>query len=347
MVQNALSAFVLTAIFRAPKVAAWVGDWGNIQTDQIVLSREAEMAEPVKAGIGPWAASTISAQDVEAVAKTYVDWLGHRIVDRLDVADDLAKSWGTPAMAGRNVILLAPESGKEVLLRVVENEIHPDYKPLTSYGWASSELVVQDVNAVQERLRDSPFKIIGPAADLEMIPEIRAMQVVGLAGEVFYLTMFQGPLPDYDLPVPHSFVDRMFIAVLATDGPSKVQDWYHKQYGIEPGEVADIKLELLDDAFGFKPREGDYGLTVITLQGRSLIEVDRYPPQAVPRPTNEGCLPPGTAMMSVLVETLDVPGLNFLSDPIQRFEAPYHGRRSATLKGAMGELLELIEREAS
>ena len=32
-----------------------------------------------------------------------------------------------------------------------------------------------------------------------MIPEIRAMQVVGLAGEVFYLTMFQGPLPEYDL----------------------------------------------------------------------------------------------------------------------------------------------------
>ena len=301
---------------------------------------------PVPA-IGPWAASTVSAPDVEAVAKTYVDWLDYRIVDTLRVADDLAQSWGAPAMAGRKITVLAPESGKEVLMRVVENERPAAYKPLTSYGWASSELVVQDVDALQERLKKSPFEIIGPAANLEMIPEIRAMQVVGLAGEVFYLTMFQEDLPEYDLPNPDSFVDRMFIAVLATDGPEKVQAWFDTHFGIEPGEVADTKLELLDDAFGFGKREGDYGLTVITMRARGLVEVDRYPPQAVERPVAAGCLPPGNAMMSVLVDTLDVKGLSYLSGPVQRPEAPYHGRRSATLRGAMGELLEFIEREAS
>ena len=52
-------------------------------------------------------------------------------------------------------------------------------------------------------------------------------------------------------------------------------------------------------------------------------------------------------MMSVLVDSLDGVGLDYLAAPVQLPYAPYHGRRSATVKGAMGELLELIEREAS
>ena len=301
---------------------------------------------PVPA-IGPWAASTIAAPDVDVVEKSYVDHLGYWVVDRGTVSEAQAKSWAAPATVGKKVSLLAPESGKEVLLRVVENERPAAYTPLTSFGWASAELVVQDVDALQERLKSSPFKIIGRAADLEMIPEIRAMQVVGLAGEIFYLTMFKEDIPEYDLPTAHSFVDRMFIAVLATNGPDKVQDWYHKHFGIEPGEIAEIKLELLDDAFGFAKREGDYGLTVVTMRARSLVEVDRYPPEAVERPVAPGALPPGNAMMSVLVDSLDSVAVDYLSEPVMLPEAPYHGRRSATLKGAMGELLEFVEREAS
>lgn len=297
--------------------------------------------------IGPWAASTVSAPDVTAVEQSYVDHLGYRVVERHVVSEAQAQSWGAPAMSGRQVSLLAPESGKEVLLRVVENERPDAYKPLTSYGWASSELVVQDTDAMEDRLKGSPFEIIGEAADLEMLPDIRAMQVVGLAGEIFYLTMFKRDIPDFDLPTAHSFVDRMFIAVLATDGPEKVQNWYRDHWGIEPGEIAEIKLELLDDAFGFAKREGDYGLTVIAMRARSLVEVDRYPPQAGPRPAVEGCLPPGNAMMSALVDSLDGVSLDYLSQPVLLPYAPYHGRRSATVKGAMGELIELIEREAS
>lgn len=298
-------------------------------------------------GIGPWAASTVSAPDVAAVEQSYVDHLGYHVVERHTVSETQARSWGASAMAGRQASLLAPESGKEVLLRVVEN-VRPDaYKPLTSFGWASSELVVQDVDALQERLKDSPFEIIGPAADLEMLPDIRAMQVVGLAGEIFYLTMFKRDIPDFDLPTAHSFIDRMFIAVLATDGPEKVQNWYRDHWGIEPGEVAEMKLEILDDAFGFAKREGDYALTVVAMRARCLVEVDRYPPQAGPRPTAPGALPPGNAMMTVLVDSLDAVAVDYLSDPVMLPYAPYHGRRSATVKGAMGELLEFIEREAS
>jgi hypothetical protein len=173
------------------------------------------------------------------------------------------------------------------------------------------------------------------------------MQVVGHAGEVFYLTMFKKNIEGFDLPTAHAFIDRMFIAVLATDRPERVQGWYKQHFGIEPRDVADIKLTLLDDAFGVPPRSGDYRLTVIAMRGRSLVEVDGYPREARPRARVDGYLPPGNALMSVLVDSLDGLRLKFFREPMLLPEAPYFGRRSATVLGAMGELLELVEREAA
>ncbi len=303
--------------------------------------------KPPVPAIGPWVASTIAAPDVDSVEKTYVDWFDFRVVERGTVDASMARSWGAPKNAGAGFSVLAPASGKQGLLRIVENPKPDGYKPLTTYGWAASEMVCQDVDKLQEKLKASPFEIIGPAADLELIPEIRAMQVRGLADEVFYLTMFKEDLPEYDLPEAHSFVDRMFIAVLATDGPEKVQAWFDKHWGIAPGDIADTKLSLIDDAFGVPPRTLDLRLTVTTMRSRSLVEIDGYPPQATVRPQVEGYLPPANAMMSVLVDTLDGLALETLSPPILRPEAPYFGRRAATTRGAMGELLELVERDAS
>jgi hypothetical protein len=173
------------------------------------------------------------------------------------------------------------------------------------------------------------------------------MQVRGLGDEVFYLTMFKVDIPEFDLPDAHSSVDRMFIAVLATDGPEKVQGWFDKNWGIAPGEIADTKLAIIDDAFGVPQRTLDLRLTVTTMRSRSLVEIDGYPPQATERPKHEGHLPPGNAMMSVLVDTLDGLGLSTITAPIRRPEAPYFGRRAATTLGGTGELIELVERDPS
>ncbi len=306
----------------------------------------AEDATPVPA-IGPWVASTIAAPDVAAVEKTYVDWLGFRVVQRGTLDSSVAASWGAPKNNGAAFSVLEPESGKQNFLRIVANPKVEGYKPLTTFGWAASEMVCQDVDALQEHLKESPFEIVGPAADLEMIPQIRAMQVRGLADEVFYLTMFKVDIPEYDLPVAHSFVDRMFIAVLATNGPEKVQGWFEKHWGIAPGDIADTKLTLIDDAFGVPHRSLDLRLTVTTMRSRSLVEIDGYPAQATERPRDEGHLPPGNAMMSVLVDSLDDLPFSTITTPILRPEAPYFGRRAATTIGAMGELIEVVERDPS
>ena len=306
----------------------------------------ADDVAPVPA-IGPWVASTISAPDVDVVEKSYVDWFGFRVVQRGTLDAAVAASWGAPKNAGAAYSILEPESGKQNFLRVVANPAVDGYRPLTTFGWAASEMVCQDVDALQEKLKDSPFDIIGPAADLEMLPQIRAMQVRGLGDEVFYLTMFKVDIPEFDLPDAHAPVDRMFIAVLATTGPEKVQGWFDKHWGIAPGEIADTKLAIIDDAFGVPQRTLDLQLTVTTMRSCSLVEIDGYPPQATERPRHEGHLPPGNAMMSVLVDTLDGLSLSTITAPIRRPEAPYFGRRAATTLGAMGELIELVERDPS
>ena len=47
---------------------------------------------------------------------------------------------------------------------------------------------VDDVDALAAELASSPFRIIGGPADLSFSDQIRAMQVVGPAREVLYLT---------------------------------------------------------------------------------------------------------------------------------------------------------------
>lgn len=297
--------------------------------------------------IGPWIASTISASNLDLVEKSYKEWFNYSVVDRGTISEELAHSWGAPKVQGSKYCSLVPESGKEVLIRIVENPAPENFEPLTTFGWAATELVVKDVDKLAKHLENSPFKIIGPPADLELVPQIRAMQVVGLAQEVFYLTMFKEDIPEYDLPTAHSFIDRMFIAVMASNSPSVVQNWYNKNFQIPVGNIADIKLDLLDNAFKVPPRSGDYQLTVVTLRGRSLIEVDGYPSAAKPRFEVDGFLPPSNSIMSVLVDSIDTIIENSISQPIRIAQTPYHGRRSITVKGSMDELIEFIEREAS
>ena len=49
----------------------------------------------------------------------------------------------------------------------------------------------------------------------------------------------------------------------------------------------------------------------------------------------------------MLVDSLDALKVDWLAPPTELREAPYFGRRTGTTRGGMGELIELIERDAS
>ena len=74
-----------------------------------------------------------------------------------------------------------------------------------------------------------------------------------------------------------------------------------------------------------------------------IIEVDDYPEAATARPRALGSLPPGNALVTLAVGSLNSIKAELIAPPAVRDGAIYAGRRSATVVGTAGELLELVE----
>lgn len=286
--------------------------------------------------------ATVSAPDLDAVVKSYQDFFAYAVVENGTVDADLAAAWGAPAMAGWRYAVTGPESGTEVYIRVVENDAVAEYTPLRSFGWAALELTVTDVEALDARLRDSPFEIIGPPAFLDFSDKIYPMQAVGLAGEPFYLNEVRGSLPDYDLPLARAFVDHIFITILATPDMQRAVDFYTTNLGWAQGNEYDVPYSVINQAFGL--HEDTPHKLSMTCVGRDVNnEIDQYPAETVVRPRKDGMLVPGVASVSFITESLGACRAPFLSPPTTPAGVPYNGRRMACTIGAAGELIELIE----
>src|SRR5277367_3146079 len=145
--------------------------------------------------------------DLRVIERAYVDELGYTVAARGQVGGALARSWGTPAIEGLPILLLAPASGETVYLRFIEDPQAAGWSALESFGWNVTEFVVEDVDALAARLAGGAFDIIGPPRSLTRFPMIRAMQTFGPAGECCYFTQV-GQGSGLDLATAQSFVGR-------------------------------------------------------------------------------------------------------------------------------------------
>lgn len=288
--------------------------------------------------------ATVSAPDLGATERAWAHRLGHKVVDRGVIDDDLARSWEAPGQKGRPYTLLTPASGAEVYIRLVEGVHGPEggAPPRTSLGWAALELTVQDADALCAELRGSEFEIIAEPQLLNFTDKIYPMQAVGLAGEVLYLNEVRGDLPSFDLPPAKTFVDHIFIVILAAPDLDKALDFYRSQLGLERGDTYDIPYKVINDAFGLPPDQ-HHQLATAGLGRDVFIEIDQYPEGTPPRGATPGMLPPATAAVSFTAEDIDSLKVPWISRPSERQEVPYGGRRVGTCRGAAGELIELIE----
>jgi hypothetical protein len=76
----------------------------------------------------------------------------------------------------------------------------------------------------------------------------------------------------------------------------------------------------------------------------NLIELNGYSSaHAGPRPFHSGHLPPGVGITSFSVPDLDALELLYIRPPAYYDGKVYDGRRAATVRGPVGELIELIE----
>jgi catechol 2,3-dioxygenase-like lactoylglutathione lyase family enzyme len=284
---------------------------------------------------------TLGVPDVAVMEQAYAEWLGYTAAAHGKIDKELATVWDAPAMVGRPYVLMQPESKEKIYLRFVQVAPAPGYVPMKTFGWNAIEIMVQDPDALATRLAKSgsPFQIIGQPRPLGPNSPIRAMQVVGPAQEVLYLTRFPGP---DGRPTARTFVDRPFILIDGGPQLETLQDFYGKQFGATVGAAAQARMTVLNKAHGFDI-ETTHPLAVARLSPQYSIEMDGYPETATARPTHKGELPPAIASVSFEVDSLDAVKVPLLA-PAHAIKAqPYGGRRVATVRGPAGELIELVE----
>jgi catechol 2,3-dioxygenase-like lactoylglutathione lyase family enzyme len=286
-------------------------------------------------------AVTLLVPDVDAAERAYQDTLAYQTVERGHVAPALAQQWGAERLAGREYVVLQPESGEPVYLRFVETAA-PASPPLTALGWNATEILVEDPVLLQPRLEGTPFTVIGPPAPLEINPKVVAMQAIGPAGELLYFTRMPPGASKFGLGSARSFVDRVFIVVLGVHDLRRTLDFYQATFGLPVTEPAPSRVGVLAEAWGL-PREQPFMLGIARLPERFLIEVDEYPPAAGARSAADGELPAGMSMVSFIVPALDPYLSKFVAPPAMVEGLPYQGRRAGVMRGPSGEHIELVE----
>lgn len=287
-------------------------------------------------------AATLTVADLDAAEARYRDWLDYETVSKGELPGALAESFGTPASAGCRTAVMAPASGAEIYLRLVEQPPVPGYRALVTWGWAAIEICVTDVLKAHEKIKGSPFEVIGPPREIEGLPAIYPMQMKGPDEEIVYLTQIRDDLPAYDLPRAKTLIDKLFILVIGCSDMHRSLDWFDRTLNFETGRVMDIEYHMLANAFGTPTCELH---TISTgIHGRDVfLELDQYPPAARPRPRHEGMLPPGAAIGTFLHPEFDSIAGPWIKAPAVREGAPYNGRRAGCLSAPDGTIVEVIE----
>jgi hypothetical protein len=297
--------------------------------------------ECVRTQLGAIRAVTYSVPDLRAIERAYVGELGYIVAARGHVGAAQARSWGSPKSTGLPELLLGPASGESVYLRFVEEVEATGWVALQTFGWNATEFVVQDVDALAARLSRgaSEFEIIGPPKSLTRFPMIRAMQVIGPAGECCYFTQV-GPGSGLDLAEAQSFVGRVFIVVSAgPDADALFTPYAEFANAVDPPVATPVVV--ISNAHQLPPQTlHRHGL--VRLSEGTLIELDEYPRSATVRPRIDGKLPPGMAMVTFAVESL---GNREFIAPQGQSDLPGLGGPTACLRGAAGELIEIVGRK--
>jgi hypothetical protein len=268
--------------------------------------------------LGPIRAVTTTVPDLAAIEAAYTAYLGYRVLQRGSLPAEHAAAWGCPASAGCPTLTLAPEQGEATYLRFVEDPAAGTIPAFTTHGWNATEITVQDTDLLAERLANSPFRIIGPPRNLTGFEWIRAMQVLGPAGECLYLTDVGG---DASLAAPSALVGQVFITVVGGAEIAAMARFYREHFSNDVSDPVAIPIGVISDANNL-PAGTLHQLGLVTLPGGTRIEIDQYPNVTTPRPCQPGHLPPGMCMVSFQVDTA-----------------------SGYLVGAAGELIELCKSE--
>jgi hypothetical protein len=286
---------------------------------------------------------TFCAPDLGAVERAYTQVLHYSVVDHGKVTAAEGATWGAPAMRGHSYLVMHPASDANVYLRFIQADEGDPYRPMSTFGWNATEYLVQDPYALAHTIREpgTGFSLVGEPRPLGANSPIHAMQAVGPAQEVVYLTR----VPEGGrMPSATTAVDRPFVIILGTPDLSKTQQFLHDRLGMDSGAPVQARMTVLNKAFGLDI-ETTHPLAMTRLSPEYAIELDQYPDAAVQRPHRKGELPPAMSLVTFETDSLESVRDLLLAPPRRIKHVPYNGRKVGTIRGSAGELMELVESE--
>lgn len=248
---------------------------------------------------GPLRCATLIVADAKPLIEAYA-LLGLKPSGHGGVEAAQAQAWRRPGLAGCRMTWLAA-AGSAPLLRLIELPGSAPRPTRLCHGWLALEILVRDVDDLGLRLQDSAFEIIGAPADLAVSPAIRAMQVIGPAGEMLYLTQVKRAVPPFDLPLsadlpPGQDLGALFIGVMSVAAREAA---IAACAAMAPKATLrfDTRVTVLSRAL---QRPLDHPWPVATLQwaGSSLFEIDEVADPRVAAPGAEAP-PDGLAWLTM------------------------------------------------
>lgn len=288
-------------------------------------------------------AATLTVSDLERSIANYSKYFDYSVVERGELATDLAASWSAPASAGLPYAIMQPASGADIYIRFIQQKPVEGYRALRSYGWNAIEICVEDVLDANARIENSPFEIIGPPREIDGLPAIYPMQVKGPDEEIVYLTQIRDDLPAFDLPRAAAPIDKLFILVLGCSDMTASLDWMVRHCGLTIGrDEMEIVYTMLAKAYG-TPMDELHKISTM-IHGRDVfLELDQYPPAAIERPRHDGMLVPGCAVGTFWHPDFDSLSGPWITPPTKRDGPIYQGKRAATMTDLDGALIEIVE----
>lgn len=292
--------------------------------------------------LGPSITGTLVTAKFDETVAAYVNHLDMTVAESGVVDQALAEVWQTPALIGQRVATLLSPSNIP-WIRVVEDKNAIPAKPFREIGWMALEVVVADVDALANDLAQSGFETFRPPANLDVSDAIRAMQVIGPAGEVLYLTQIGAEVPPFVLPVATCRVDHLFIPVMCCHDREAATAFYEAFEGVKAYRF-DTKITSLNKAYGYE-LDRRHPVSTVQLAGATMIEIDQIA-ESQAKPIAQGSLPSGIAMISYEVDSIDSLSVNWVSAPKELPGVLYQGRKVGLIQCPGGELIELIERKS-